>query len=214
MGIEIEDEGFTAGQAARVLARAEAGWGRATYRLALGRLRKSDESRANDPDVSDEDRAYASDRGDLTGWVQAWITSLIDSIPQPDADGLVPLQPVVEAALQYAKTATARHSQLDHRAASALIDHIDDLRSLGAFSCTLGEALRFIRERVVGLHVAADRQRPATPVARTCTSSASKKVASFQAPQKIPSCSTANAPRRRRSSNCRATGSTNPCIPC
>jgi ATP-dependent helicase/nuclease subunit B len=160
MGIEIEDEGFTAGQAARVLARAEAGWGRATYRLALGRLRKSYESRANDPDVSDEDRAYASDRADLTGRVQAWITSLIDSIPQPDANGLVPLQPVVEAALQYAKTATARHSQLDHRAASALIDHIDDLRSLGAFSCTLGETLRFIRERVVGLHVAADRQRP------------------------------------------------------
>ena len=30
-----ETEGFTAGQAARLLGRAEAGWGRATYRLAL-----------------------------------------------------------------------------------------------------------------------------------------------------------------------------------
>ena len=33
MGLEEDDEGFTAGQAARTLARAEAGWGRATYGL-------------------------------------------------------------------------------------------------------------------------------------------------------------------------------------
>ena len=32
LGVEEEDEGFTAGQAARLLARAQAGWGRATYR--------------------------------------------------------------------------------------------------------------------------------------------------------------------------------------
>ena len=37
MGVERDDEGFTAGQAARVLGRAGAGWGRATYGLALGR---------------------------------------------------------------------------------------------------------------------------------------------------------------------------------
>jgi ATP-dependent helicase/nuclease subunit B len=160
MGIEIDDEGFTASQAARVLGKAQAGWGRATYGLALGRLRRSDESRANDPDRSDDDRAYARGRADLTGEVQAWITTLIDSIPQPDASGLVPLQAVIEAALHYARKSTARHSQLDHRAAAALIDHIDDLRALGTFSCTLAEALRFIRERVQGLHVAPERSRP------------------------------------------------------
>jgi ATP-dependent helicase/nuclease subunit B len=160
MGIEIEDEGFTAGQAAGVLARAEAGWGRATYGPALGRLRKNDESRANDPDLSDHDRSHAQERGDLTGKVLAWITGLIDAIPEPDASGLVPLQAVVEAALHYTRKSTARHSQLDHRAAAALTDHIDDLRSLGAFECTLAEALRFIRERVQGLHVAQERPRP------------------------------------------------------
>jgi ATP-dependent helicase/nuclease subunit B len=160
MGIEREDEGFTAGQAARVLARAEAGWGRATYRLAFGRLRKSDESWANDPDLSAEERDYRRGRADLAGKVGAWITALIDSIPQPDAGGRVPLQAVVEAALHYAKKSTARHSQLDHRAGTALIDHIAELRSLGDFSCTLAEALRFIRERVLGLHVAQERPRP------------------------------------------------------
>ena len=160
MGIETDDEGFTAGQAARILGRAEAGWGRATYALALGRLRKGYDSRANDPDVSDDDRRYARERANLTGKVQDWIVNLIASIPEPDASGVVPLQAVVDAALAYAEHSTARHSQLDSRAATALIGHIDELRALGAFSCSLGEALRFIRERVQGLQVAPERPRP------------------------------------------------------
>jgi RecB family exonuclease len=160
MGIEKDDEGFTAGQAARILAKAEAGWGRATYGLALGRLRRSYESRANDPDVSDVDRGYARERADLTAKVQDWITRLIASIPEPDASGLVSLQALVDAALAYATHTTARHSQLDHRAATSLIDHIDELRALGTFSCSPGEALRFIRERVQGVQVAPERARP------------------------------------------------------
>ena len=43
-----DHEGFTAGQAARLLARAGAGWGRATYTLAFGRLCKRYDARAND----------------------------------------------------------------------------------------------------------------------------------------------------------------------
>jgi ATP-dependent helicase/nuclease subunit B len=160
MGIENEDEGFTAGQAARVLAKAAAGWGRATYALALGRLRRSHESRANDPDVSDDDRRYARERAELTAKVQDWITRLVASIPEPDANGLVRLQALVDAALAYARHTTVRHSQLDHRAAAALIGHIEELRALGGFSCSLNEALRFIRERVQGLQVAAERARP------------------------------------------------------
>jgi RecB family exonuclease len=160
MGIEKDDEGFTAGQAARVLAKAEAGWGRATYGLALGRLRRSYESRASDPEVSDEDRGYAWERAELTAKVQNWITRLVASIPEPDASGRVPLQALVDAALAYAQHSTARHSQLDNRAAAALIDHIEELRALGGFQCSLGEALRFIRERVQGLQVAPERARP------------------------------------------------------
>src|SRR6185295_11478995 len=61
-----EHEGFTAGQAARVLTRAEAGWGRATYGLALGRLHKSYESRATDLEESDTDRADAREKAERT----------------------------------------------------------------------------------------------------------------------------------------------------
>ncbi len=78
-----KDEGFTAGQAARLLARAEAGWGRATYGLALGRLHKMYESRAADQDASDEDRADAESKANLTARVRTWITGLIASVPEP-----------------------------------------------------------------------------------------------------------------------------------
>ena len=48
----------------------------------------------------------------------------------------------------FLERSTARSSALDHRAAAALVDHVGELRALGAFSCSLAEALRFIRERV------------------------------------------------------------------
>ena len=154
------DEGFTAGQAARLLARAEAGWGRATYNLALGRLQKIYESHAADGDVSDDDRAEAKTKVELTGRVRVWITGLVASIPEPTSDGRVPLQTVVNSVLDFLENTTARSNALDYRAATALHDHLEELRGLGSFSCGLPEALRFIRDRVQSLHVAAERPRP------------------------------------------------------
>jgi len=159
MGIEKEDEGFTAGEAARTLARAEAGWGRATYGLSLGLLQKSYQTRANDPDLSDDERESAEKRAELTLKIASWVTRLIAAIPQ-ESHGKAPLQDVVDAALAYVERSTARVSQLDHRAATALVDYVKELRALGSFECSLGEALRFIRERVESLQVAAERPRP------------------------------------------------------
>jgi hypothetical protein len=155
-----ETEGFTAGQAARLLGRAEAGWGRATYGLALGRLHKSYESRATDQDASDEDRADALAKAELTARVRGWITGLVASLPEPAPDGKVPLQTVVSTILDFLGRTTTRISALDHRAVTALNDYVTDLRALGSFSCTLSESLRFIRERVQSLNVAPERPRP------------------------------------------------------
>ena len=160
MGLELEDEGFTAAQAARILGRAGAGWGRATYALALGRLRKTYGSRAADPDASDDDRADAQAKADLTARVLAWITGLVTAIPDANGNGKVPLQTLVDSAIAFIEHTTARKSALDHRAASALLDHVAELRALGSFSCSLPEALRFIRERVLTLQVAPERPRP------------------------------------------------------
>lgn len=160
MGLEKDDDGFTAGEAARTLVRAEAGWGRATYAIALGGLRKGYDTRAADPDLSDDDRALAREKGTLTSAVLTWIDGLLASIPEPASDGNVPLQQVVAAALAYVDRTTARSSQLDHRAAAALMDHVAELQSLDGFTCPLPTALRFIRERVLTLHVAPERPRP------------------------------------------------------
>ena len=160
LAFEPEDEGCTAGQAAHLLARAEAGWGRATYGLALGHLRRNYESRSADPDVSDEDRAEAKDKAERTAKVLSWITELSACAPESAQDGKVPLQTVVNGFLGFLERTTSRSSALDHRAAASLRDYIDELSALEAFSCTLSESLRFIRERVTSLHVAPERPRP------------------------------------------------------
>jgi RecB family exonuclease len=155
-----KDRGFTTGEAARLLARAEAGWGRATYRLALGRLHKSYEARAEDPDASEGDRAYARTRAEQVARVRDWLAELVSSIPEPEQDGQVPLPDVVHAALAFLEGSTSRSSALDQRAAAALQDYVRELNQLGAFRCDLSLALRFIRERVQSLHVASERPRP------------------------------------------------------
>jgi ATP-dependent helicase/nuclease subunit B len=160
LGVELEDEGFTAAQAARLIARADAGWGRATYDLSLGRLQKHYESRAADANESDDDRADAKAKASLTAAVRHWITGLVASVPVSGADGKVPLQTVVSGALEFLEHTTARSSALDHRSAAALQEYVGELRALGAFSCGLAESLRFIRERVQSLHVAPERPRP------------------------------------------------------
>lgn len=160
LGIEADDEGFTASQAARTLGRAEAGWGRATYDLSLGLLRKSYETRASDPELSADDRAAAEAKATLTAKVAAWITRLVASIPEPAPDGKIPLQGIVDAALAFLERTSSRVSQLDHRAATSLAEYVVELRALGPFTCSLQEALRFIRERVESLSVAAERPRP------------------------------------------------------
>lgn len=153
-------EGFTAGQAARLLGRAEAGWGRGTYGLALGRLHKSYETRAVDQNVSDKDQATAAERAEQTSRVLTWITGVLTSVPEPESDGKISLQTVVGGFLDFLDHATTRSNAIDHRAASALQDYIGELRALEAFSCKLSESLRFIRERVQSLYVAPERPRP------------------------------------------------------
>jgi ATP-dependent helicase/nuclease subunit B len=158
--VDANTEGFTVGEAARLLGRAQAGWGRATYGLAVGRLRRDYEARAADPDRSDDDRADARGKAELASRVLAWIERLITSIPEPAANTEVSVQAVVEAALAFLETRAARKNALDHRSATALAGYVAELRALGAFSTSLSAALRFIRERVQSLQVAPERPRP------------------------------------------------------
>lgn len=155
-----EKQQFSAGQAARVLARAEAGWGRNTYQLAFARLIKDYEARATDADASEDDRVHAHERAEQAVRVRDWIVSLVGSVPVPTANGTVSLQDVVDAALSFLEHGAARSNALDHRCAAALTEYVRDLRALGPFQCALADALRFIRERIESLTVAPERPRP------------------------------------------------------
>ena len=156
LGVEEEDEGFTAGQAARLLARAQAGWGRATYGLALGRLHKSYESRAADRTrrmtTAPMRRPRPNRRPAFATGSSAWWTS----VPEP-ADGRHGCSPDGgQRRARLSSTVTphaAARSTIEPR--RRLQEHIGELRALGAFACGLAASLRFIRERVQSLHVAA-----------------------------------------------------------
>jgi hypothetical protein len=160
--LKVNEEvyGFTAGQATRLLVRAQAGWGRMTFSFAFGQLHKGYESRAADLDASDEDREDAQKKAERTLRVRDWITKLVASVPEPDESGRILLQTMVSGALDFVEQTTSRSSALDHRAATALQESIGELHALGSFSCSLFESLRFIRERVQSLQVAPERARP------------------------------------------------------
>lgn len=148
-----------ASRAANVLVKAEAAWGRETFRLSLSRLARSERDRATELAASEE-RAPCERRAAEADTLCEWITEVITRVPDPDPDGDVDLQALVEAAAHFIETSAAKPSALDTAAATRLVASVRELKALGPFRCRLSQALRFIRERVDGLTVGADRPRP------------------------------------------------------
>lgn len=158
--VRLGDGNLSPGRAARLLVKARAAWGRRTYRLALGRLAAGARRHATRDDAADDERDRAMARADDADRLATWIAGIIDALPIPDENRLVPLMAVVDATESFALEHAARASALDHLAASRLVSAIGELRALGDERCTLPQALRFIRERVEGLSVGGDRARP------------------------------------------------------
>lgn len=151
---------ITAPRAATLLVKSEAAWGRATYGTSLERLTAKYRTWATKEDLSDDQRTRTLAKANEVDQLRAWIGDLLTSIPENDADRPIELQQLVDCALNFVNTFAATTSALDGAAASALRDSIAELRALGSFSCSLTDGLRFLRERVSGLSVGADRPRP------------------------------------------------------
>jgi hypothetical protein len=151
---------LTPGQAARLLVKAETGWGRATYDTSLRRLAKHYRAVAEDPDRSDEQRAAGVQKADRTERLLAWIAAILASVPAYAKDKQVAIHDIVDAALGFLAACAAKASALDNVAATALQDAVTELRALGSFRCPVPVALRFVRERVEGVSVGRDRSRP------------------------------------------------------
>ena len=154
------DIDVSSGQAARLLFKSEAAWGRATYSISLTRLANIYKRTAVDPDRSDEQKAAAAVKIVQIEKLLVWFQELFASVPEPGADGQVDLQPVVDAAISYLEASAGKANALDAVAVVGLKSAVSELRALGTFRCTLPVALRFVRERVEGLSVGAARPQP------------------------------------------------------
>lgn len=148
------------GRAARLLVTARAAWGRDTYRLALARLAARERRSGTRDDATPADRDRATRRAEEVETLATWVAALLGTMPEPDERGLVSLQAVVDAALEFVADRAARTSALDHLAAARIAVALGDLRALDDERCTTTHAWRFIRERVAGLVVGSDRARP------------------------------------------------------
>ena len=151
---------ITPGQAARLLVKSGAGWGRATYDICLARLLKLYQRISDAADRLPDQRTSAAEKAARTELLLGWIGSLLASLPVTSDDDQVSLQTTAAAVLGFVGTSATKTSALDAAAQSALHDAIVELRELGSFRCPLPIALRFVRDCVNGVSVGRDRARP------------------------------------------------------
>lgn len=160
-GFGDEDDDLSPGQAARLLLRAEATWGRETYALALTRRAGEYERRAADPEAAEDERAWNARKARQTQTLHAWVTAVLDRVPVPDqADGELSLDDLAAGAAAFLQDNAARWGGLDLLGLEAVVAALGELRALGHYRCAPAEATRFLRQRVESVSVGRDRPRP------------------------------------------------------
>ena len=157
--VDLED-GPTAGQAARLLARSEAMWGRRTYDPALIALAASYRERSAEVEADEEIRARYLTRAAQAERLRSWVADLLGLVPDPDADGRVDLDPLLTACAAFVERVAAKTSDLDGAATAVLTESFNELRPVGHLSRPPAEAFGLIRERVEMITVGSDRARP------------------------------------------------------
>ena len=152
----------TPGQAARLMLKAKAAWGRGTYGPSLTARAEDYEHRAQDPEASDADREWNARKATQTRALVGWVAEVLGRIPEPDAaqHSTVLLSDVVNAAAWFLESHAGQASALDRMGRTALVEALGDLRQLDDYRCDVSTALRFIRERVESLVIGRDRPRP------------------------------------------------------
>jgi ATP-dependent helicase/nuclease subunit B len=156
------DSGLSPGQAARLLLKAEATWGRKTYAPSLTRLAEQYDRRAKDPEQTDDDRSWNQRKAAHTTALRQWIESVLSNVPEPASGGggAVALTSLVQCATDFLEANSARANALDAMAYAAVTAALADLLTMGSHRCGLEAGLKFLRERVASLTVGRDRPRP------------------------------------------------------
>ena len=145
------------GLAARLLLKAGATWGRHTYTAALTAYAEEQDRRAGD---EGDDGGWRSLRAEQCRWLAAWSQGLLDAVPEEDAQGMVAVSQVLDAAAAFLARHASCASETDHTALKAVTEAIDGLRALGAASTPLTIAIRFLTEAVGALRVGRSRPKP------------------------------------------------------
>ena len=152
---------LTPGQAARLLLKAQATWGRATYAPSLAALAARYVKDADHFEDGADERQWNARKAAQARSLAAWIDGVLTAIPGPDADHLVSLRDVSAAAAAFLGANASRASALDAMAAVALDSALADLANgLGDHRCDLASALGFVRARIESMTVGRDRPRP------------------------------------------------------
>jgi ATP-dependent helicase/nuclease subunit B len=156
--LDLED-GPSAGQAARLLARSDATWGRQTYAAALARLAATSRTRAADEDTDDEGRQRLRERAAQAERLARWLDRLLGSVPEA-RDDVISLGPVLDACIGFVRDVATRASELDGAAGVVLVEALESLRALGDLERSPRAALGLVRHQVETLTVGGDRARP------------------------------------------------------
>jgi len=152
-----EDGGPSPGQAARLLCRSAATWERHTYGPALAALADELELRAADPEEDADARVAYGERAAQTRRLAGAVQGMLDLVPEPNAEGLVPLSRLVDGCRRFLVAHATVTSDLDAAASAAIDRTLADLLVLGELALPLGDAVRLVRDRIVGITIGSAR---------------------------------------------------------
>ncbi len=147
----------SAQQAAKILRRAGATWGRDTYAASLAAFADRQEQRASEGGA---DEAWRRLRAAQARWLAPVLEELLASIPEPGDEGLVAVGPLLDAAEAFVTGCARRAGDLDAAGHLAVLDALANLRPLGPVRGPLSWALRFLTDAVKSARVARSRSKP------------------------------------------------------
>jgi ATP-dependent helicase/nuclease subunit B len=153
-------DGSSAGQAARLLLKSGATWGRQTYRSSLAGLTLKYRIKEADVDLDPDDRVRARMNATRAECLQEWIEKLLATVPEPDEQKRCSVQDVVSAVTDFVESNATRSSSLDAAGVGAINEALAKLRVLGPMATSLGQAISFVRNCLEPLSVGASRARP------------------------------------------------------
>jgi ATP-dependent helicase/nuclease subunit B len=155
-----ESGALSAGQAARLLLKAQATWGRDTYARALGRLAGEYDREGADEERSAAEQEWARRKAAQTRTLAGWVDGVLGALPVADEAGHVPVVRLAESAVAFLRANAAIASGPDAVALVAIGDALAGLEALGDYRTGVAAALALVEAVVGGLAVLRERPRP------------------------------------------------------